>query len=135
MRPRRGTLPAKFLSLVSVALLLATNGCAGSATEVLKPGMSQDAALTLLSRADLKAEDVTGAQVGRTFQVSSPAAEDALCFDVETHRVTRVYWYRNWRADLGKPKAARVHEVMRVPTITPEEIRAGLAQENNPVSR
>ncbi|MGB7161090.1 MAG: hypothetical protein WBD40_23725 [Tepidisphaeraceae bacterium] len=118
---------AKFFSPIGVALLLAAAGCNGNGPTTLKSGMSLDSAVHLLQREGLEAEDVTGAQLGRTFQVSSSTSEDSLCFDVETHWVTSVFWYRNWRDDRHRAKADRKCEYVRVKAITPDEIRAGLS--------
>lgn len=116
----------RLLSLMGLAILLAATGCNGKGPAMLKTGMSTSSALDYLRREGMAAEDVTGAQLGRTFQVSSPNSDDALGFHEEERRVTSIFWYKNWRADRGKAKTAREREFVIVKAITAEEIRAGL---------
>lgn len=118
---------AKCLALIALVSLLAATSCNRTGPKMLKTGMSMNSAIDLLEREGIKVEDVTGSQLySRTFRVSSPTSADSLCFDAEVRKVTKIFWYRNWRADYGKPKNAQGKELVFVDAVTLEEIRAGL---------
>jgi hypothetical protein len=112
--------------------------------EVLAVGMGLGDALEMITRhgiefrigggAWLPPEDIAAAQM---FEIERRDLDDALIIYAESEsgekmRVRDLYWWRNYQAEIKRPKGLRKYEFARVKSLTMAEIERQFSMELNP---